>query len=92
MESLMVQKKEGMWRKERMGESAWFVKTKSESDFYFDLQVGSRRQRLNRGDQLQSGPQKEVCSSHIKTSTYNMAYCLYHSVVTGSGTTITDAP
>ena len=29
MESLMVQRKEGMWRKERMGESAWFVKTKS---------------------------------------------------------------
>ena len=30
MESLMVQRKEGMWRKERMGESVWFVKTKSE--------------------------------------------------------------
>ena len=30
MESLMVQRKEGMWRKERMGESAWFVKIKAE--------------------------------------------------------------
>ena len=35
MESLMVQRKEGMWRKERMGESAWFVKTKSEIIFFF---------------------------------------------------------
>ena len=33
MESLVVQRKEGMWRKERMGESAWFVKTKSEIIF-----------------------------------------------------------
>ena len=33
MESLMVQRKEGMWRKERMGESAWFVKIKAEIIF-----------------------------------------------------------
>ena len=32
MESLVVQRKEGMWRKERMGESAWYVeKIKSQS-------------------------------------------------------------
>ena len=30
MESLVVQRKEGMWRKERMGESAWLVENRNE--------------------------------------------------------------
>ena len=44
MESLVVQKKEGMWRKERMGESAWLVENQIEtSPFMFFFKVGERR-------------------------------------------------
>ena len=87
MESLTVQRKEGMWRKERMGESAWFVKTKSEINFFFFKSSGgferTKTQQVQPARVRTTGGSMKQCSNcqnYIRTSPYRV----YHSAGTSS--------